>query len=687
MAAIFLVFQQGVVTGYDGGTMYEVTRSMVDGGTFSISGEWNTLPGPDGLEYSRYGLGLSLLSAVPYVLARPVVEMTGHSELVSSAAVASLFPLIAAALIVALFALGRRLGAGIVPALVVGVGAVVGTFMLPYSKEFFSEPLTALLLVVTIERLLAKRPASAGLALGLGVLTRPQTLLFVPVVLLVAWRRDGIDQALRAMAGLAPGVVATLAYNVVRFGDPMIFGYQDVGFTTPFLTGARGLMLEPTKSVLLFAPVVVLLPFALRHLMQRDRWASVLLTANLVITFVVTATWFSWHGGWCWGPRLLLPGLIPCLAAIGPWSSTRRRLRTTGILLMVGSAVSLPAFIVSPESLDTSAPPPETHFLDTQPLSSPSVVTQIQRIPGAARYSVQHPYEDRGDGLNRLRTLSLWQLGTMRALGRPGVLVSAAGTVVLLGVALVGGRKLRLALRDVAESSGGGGEGGPTSAYPGVSNLEAMEAARNYNDFLTSTVLSRVDASRPVLDFGAGTGTHARRLRERGLDVRCVEPDPQLRRLLEQEGFAVAADIRGHGRGSFASIYSLNVLEHIEDDEEALRQLFAVTDAGGRLILYVPAFQVLFSAMDREVGHVRRYRMRELRGRVRGAGFEVLTCRYVDGLGFFAAFAYRLLARSGELNPRSVARYDSWFFPISRALDNLTDRWIGKNLLLEARRD
>ncbi|MGI8478736.1 MAG: methyltransferase domain-containing protein, partial [Gaiellaceae bacterium] len=200
-------------------------------------------------------------------------------------------------------------------------------------------------------------------------------------------------------------------------------------------------------------------------------------------------------------------------------------------------------------------------------------------------------------------------------------------------------------------------------------------------------VLSRVDASRPVLDFGAGTGTHVRRLRERGLDVRCVEPDPQLRGVLERDGFMVVADVRDLERASFASIYSLNVLEHIEDDEEALRQLFAVTDAGGRLVLYVPAFQVLFSAMDRKVGHHRRYRMRPLRDRVRGAGFRVVSCRYVDSVGFFAALAYRLLARNGELNPKSVARYDKWLFPSSRALDRITGRWIGKNLLLEARRD
>lgn len=693
VASVFLLFQQGTVTGYDGGTMYEVTKAMVDEHTFAIPDAWNTLTGPDGLEYGRYGLGLSLLGAIPYFLSKPITSLIGHGGFISSGAVSSIMPVIAAVLVMALFGLGRRMGADVKAALLGGIGAVAGTFMLPYSKEFFSEPLAALCLVVAIERWLARRPATAGLAMGFAVLTRPQTLLLVPVFLLVAWRRDGVPTSLQMVAGVVPGVLATFAYNAVRFGDPLRFGYQDVGFTTPFLTGARGLLFEPTKSVLLFAPVIVLLPFALRFLWKRDRWTSVLLTANLAITFVVAATWFSWHGGWCWGPRLLLPGLIPALAAIGPWASTGSRRMMTVLILVGGTAVSLPAFILSPESqlLEVSPPPPETHFLDSQPLSSPSVTRQMALLPGAVRYSIAHPYEDRRDGLNRLRTLSLWQLGAMRALGRQGLIAGAAGTTLLLLSAAAAGRKVRISFREIVQSERSvdaepEADAG-AAAYQGVPNLEAMEVARRYNDFLTSTVLSRVDASRPVLDFGAGTGTHARRLRERGVDVRCVEPDPQLRGVLERDGFLVVADVRDLERASFASIYSLNVLEHIKDDEDALRQLFSVTDRGGRLILYVPAFQILFSAMDRKVGHHRRYRMRLLRDRVRGAGFQVVDCRYVDSVGFFAALAYRLLARNGELGPKSVARYDKWLFPSSRALDRITGRWIGKNLLLEARRD
>jgi hypothetical protein len=453
MAVAFLVFQNGVVTGYDGGTMYEVTKSMVDRGTFAVPEEWNALPGPDGLAYSRYGLGLSVVAALPYALSRPIGDLLGRPQDVSSGAVSSVMPLIAAALVAAIYLLARRMKARVGPALIVAVGAVVGTFMLPYSKEFFSEPLATLLLVVAIERMLAERPATAGLAMGAAVLTRPQTLLFAPVLVLVGWHEHGRSGLMRTVTGLAPGLALTFAYNVLRFRDPFLFGYQDSGFTTPFVEGTRGLLFEPTKSVLLFAPIVVLLPFALRRLWREDRPACVLLGGNLAITFVMIATWFAWHGGWCWGPRLLLPGIIPAIAAIGPWLSTATRRRAAGLLFVSGFFVSFPALIVSTQAqqFEVPSPPPWTHFLDTQPLASPSVQRQFGLILPNARYTVDHLYEDQGDGKNNLRSLSLWQFGVIRALGRAGLAVSVAGTAFLLVLAVWSYRRLRPLVQEVIE--------------------------------------------------------------------------------------------------------------------------------------------------------------------------------------------------------------------------------------------
>src|SRR6202042_1631471 len=84
----------------------------------------------------------------------------------------------------------------------------------------------------------------------------------------------------------------------------------------------------------------------------------------------------------------------------------------------------------------------------------------------------------------------------------------------------------------------------------------------------------------------------------------------------------------GAQRGPFATAVLINVLEHIEDDEGALKQLAGLLEPGGRLVLWVPAFEFLYSDFDRRIGHHRRYRLPELRDRISRAGLEVLDIRY-----------------------------------------------------------
>jgi SAM-dependent methyltransferase len=225
------------------------------------------------------------------------------------------------------------------------------------------------------------------------------------------------------------------------------------------------------------------------------------------------------------------------------------------------------------------------------------------------------------------------------------------------------------------------------SAYSGAANLEIMEAAVRYNGYLLGLITPLASGGRRVLDFGAGSGTFAAELQRRKVDILCVEPDAGLRQALEAKGLRAYADPQGIARESIDLVYSFNVLEHIEDDAAALRKLRRVLKPGGRLLLYVPAFMILYSAMDRRIGHVRRYRKNALAELVRRARFAVDDVRYADSLGFLAALTFRTLGpASGELNPRAVRVYDKYLFPLSRALDVCLDPVIGKNLVLRATR-
>jgi SAM-dependent methyltransferase len=226
------------------------------------------------------------------------------------------------------------------------------------------------------------------------------------------------------------------------------------------------------------------------------------------------------------------------------------------------------------------------------------------------------------------------------------------------------------------------------AAYTGVENLEVMREARKYNAWLLRLIRAHAPERGRVIDFGAGSGTFARPLQEQGLTMTCVEPDAALGGVLRAQGLTPATALDQLEDASFDFAYTLNVLEHIQDDAGALSQLRAKLKPGARLLVYVPAFQILYGPMDRKVGHLRRYRRRALAQRVRAAGFTVETARYADSLGFFAALAFRLLRgeSSGELNPAHIKLYDRVAFPLSRALDAMTWPLLGKNVIVLARR-
>lgn len=223
--------------------------------------------------------------------------------------------------------------------------------------------------------------------------------------------------------------------------------------------------------------------------------------------------------------------------------------------------------------------------------------------------------------------------------------------------------------------------------YAGTPNLEALLEARHYNRFLCDEVLKASRGSDTALDFGAGVGTFAVMLRTAGLAVSCVEPDSRLRARLVEQGFEVASGLDVIAEGSVRFLYSLNVLEHIEDDRAALEALRARLQPDARFFLYVPAFSVLYSSMDAKVGHFRRYRRAGLTGLARQAGFVVERAHYADSLGFLASLLYRAFGSAdGDLSPASVRFYDRVVFPLSRICDRLgCCRLFGKNLVLVLR--
>jgi SAM-dependent methyltransferase len=205
--------------------------------------------------------------------------------------------------------------------------------------------------------------------------------------------------------------------------------------------------------------------------------------------------------------------------------------------------------------------------------------------------------------------------------------------------------------------------------------LDNLDGASNYANWIFT--LLRPHVGNHVLEVGAGHGTFTERLTEVSSHVVAGDISPRCAQTLRErfrdvdgvrvyEGDLTAA----RPEGPFDTAVLINVLEHIPDDNEALRDILSLLEPGGTLLLWVPAFQMLYSKFDRQVGHHRRYRRSQLKQQLIDAGYQVTDSRYVNIVG---VPAWLILAKLLGRTPTAsglLSIYDKFFVPVLQRIES-----------------
>lgn len=443
LAAVFLLFFEGAISGSDGGKMYAMARSLVEDGNVTVTGDDVQLPGREGGQ-TRYGMGLPLLAVPAVVAGKAAGAIAGHSDEVGQAGAAALMPLISALLAGAIYRLARRLGAPPGRSALIASGTILGTFALAYTKEFLSEPVAGLALVVMVERSLARKPWAAGIALALGVLVRTQLLVLAPIVALAEWRWHSFRDGVRIGIPLAVAGIAQAAINWWRFGDLLSFGYQDITYSAKWVSIALvGFLVDPLKSIFLFAPITAAIAVAVWQIRRSETHYATLVAGTLLASLGPVLFVFFWQGGWSWGPRYLLFPVFAGAPALAVWASTAPRQRVVAGLFLLGFLFSAATLVVSTRAQQIG----QTHVADRGAndghfdVIGPSIHRQVGAVPATVARVWEEPIEkDPGEG-RYYRLPTMWQIGVIRLLGPTGAVAAVVGSAGLVALAVVAARK------------------------------------------------------------------------------------------------------------------------------------------------------------------------------------------------------------------------------------------------------
>jgi len=156
-------------------------------------------------------------------------------------------------------------------------------------------------------------------------------------------------------------------------------------------------------------------------------------------------------------------------------------------------------------------------------------------------------------------------------------------------------------------------------------------------------------ASARILEVGCGTGHNFGMLGRFGR-VDGLEIDDEARALASQRlgrpvGTAPLPELAGIEDGAYHLIALLDVLEHVEQDHEALAGIKRKLAPNGRILLTVPANEWMWSAHDEVHHHHRRYSKNSLKRVVAEAGLKVETLSHFNSLLFPLAAALRVAGK------------------------------------------
>lgn len=229
----------------------------------------------------------------------------------------------------------------------------------------------------------------------------------------------------------------------------------------------------------------------------------------------------------------------------------------------------------------------------------------------------------------------------------------------------------------------------------GMETLESIAVAKQFNRWMYDTVSPRMKGL--ILEIGSGIGNISQFFLEDQRSIVLSDIRDNYCDYLRDK-FSESPSLKGVAKidlthpefeteykqylGSFDTVFALNVVEHIEDHQQAITNSYKLLNTGGRLVILVPAYPALYNTFDTTLEHYRRYTKTDLKRLFDSNGFEIGESYHFNAAGMPGWFLFGSVLRRKIIANQQMKWFDK-MVPLFKFADRCLMRQIGLSVVVE----
>jgi SAM-dependent methyltransferase len=229
----------------------------------------------------------------------------------------------------------------------------------------------------------------------------------------------------------------------------------------------------------------------------------------------------------------------------------------------------------------------------------------------------------------------------------------------------------------------------------GIDTLDSISFAPNFNEWMYDTIKHYCAGN--ILEIGSGIGNISKYFIRDHAQIHLTDiRDNYISILLDNFGNSAASVFKidlvdeafdqKHEKQfeQYDSIFALNVIEHIKEDQIALHNAYKLLKPGGRLIILVPAYNCLYNSFDKALEHYRRYTKTSLQ-RIFPKSMEFIHTQYFNAFGMLGWFVNGQLLKKKTIPRNQMELYDKLIL-LSKSIDKIVFNKIGLSTIAVAKK-